>query len=237
MRRLCLLFAAGSVLATCVADARTPIRDAVIGQVADEDGKPIAGAEVTARHQSNPGGVSISRSVHTDGQGHYRIDLRQPPGVWTVHAKAELMVGGSHMVLDMTPDNDAPFAGNLGAVRNFHMRFVEQSAADPYGTGAMVVVAAAIGDYTPLEDVTLILHPAGGGAPIERKLRSTGEGWVLTGLRPQTYRVTASHNGRPMMISAALNPQRDYDWRSVYVSGFERTGPGIYQMRIEVRSP
>ncbi|HWW57051.1 MAG TPA: carboxypeptidase-like regulatory domain-containing protein [Sphingopyxis sp.] len=212
------------------------MRNAVVGQALDEQGRPVADAEVTVRYQSNPGGVSISRSSRTDRQGRYRIDLRQPPGVWTVHAKARLMVDGAALTVDLVSDNASPFAGHAGAVRNFRLRFAEQTADDPYGVGGMLVVNSAIGDYTPLAEVTVTLHPVGGGAPVERSLRNTGEGWVLTGLRPTSYRVTASHRGQPMLVSAALTPQRDYNWKPEYVGGFERTGPGIYQMRIEVRS-
>ena len=230
------LYLAAIAVAAAPVHAQTPVREAVIGQALDEQGGPVADAEVTVRYQSNPGGVSISRSARTDRQGRYRIDLRQPPGVWTAHAKARLMVGGSAMMVDLVPDNAAPFAGNAGAVRNFRLRFVEQTAEDPYGVGGMLVVNSAVGDYTPLEEVTMTLQPMGGGAPIERSLRNTGEGWVITGLRPTSYRVTASHRGRPMLVSAALTPQRDYDWQAAFVGGFERTGPGIYQLRIELRS-
>lgn len=211
-------------------------RGAVTGQALDDQGRPIAGAEITVRYQSNPGGVSISRAARTDRQGRYRIDLRQPPGVWTVHAKATLTIDGSRTTIDLVPDNAAPFAGNSGAVRNFRLRFVEQTADDAYGVGGMLVVNSAIGDYTPLDDVTVTLHPVGGGAPIEKRLRNTGEGWVVTGLRPVPYRVTASHRGRPMLVSAALTPHRDYDWQTSHVGAFERTGPGIHQLRIEVRA-
>ncbi|WP_350032998.1 carboxypeptidase-like regulatory domain-containing protein [Sphingopyxis sp.] len=226
-----LLFAAPAAV-----QAQTPVKGAVQGQVADEQGRPVADAEVTARYQSNPGGVSISRSARTDRQGRYRIHLPQPPGVWTAHAKATLNIDSTHMTVDLVPDNSAPFAGNAGAVRNFRLRFAEQTTEDAYGVGGMLVVNSAIGDYTPLNEVTVTLHPVGGGSPIEKRLRSTGEGWVVTGLRPVPYRVTASHRGRPMMVSMALTPQRDYAWRASVTSGFERTGPGIYQLRIEVRS-
>src|SRR3990167_6092528 len=231
------LFAAALLAGVSVAvQAQAPVKGVVQGQAADEQGRPIAGAEVTVRYQSNPGGVSISRSARTDRQGRYRIDVRQPPGVWTAHAKATQTIDGSRMTVDLVPDNRAPFAGNAGAVRNFRLRFVEQTADDAYGVGGMLVVQSAIGDYTPLDEVTVTLHPVGGGAPIEKRLRSTGEGWGVTGLRPVAYCVPATHRGQPMLVSAALTPQRDYDWQASVVGRFERTGPGIYQLRIEVRS-
>lgn len=236
MNRLALPVIALLATATVAAQAQAPVRNAVTGQVADEQGAPIADAEVSVRYQSNPGGVSIGRSVRTDRQGRYLIDLRQPPGVWTVHGRVTLTVDGAPVTLDLIPDNAAPFAGSSGAVRNFRLRFAEQTADDPYGVGGMIVVASAIGDYTPLGEVTVTLRPVGGGASIERTLRNTGEGWVVTGLRPVSYRVTAQHRGRSMLISAALTPHRDYDWKDAFVGGFERTGPGIYQLRIEVRA-
>ena len=225
------LFLSGVAIA-----AQAEAREAVTGRVLDDRGGPIAGAEVTARYQSNPGGVSISRSARTDGHGRYRIDLRQPPGIWTVHAKATVAIAGNRVTVDLTPDSDAPFAGNAGAVRNFRLKFAERTAETPYGVGGMLVVASAIGDHTPLDEVVVTLQPVGGGPTIERKLRDTGEGWVLTGLRPQPYRVTVRHGGRQMLVSPALTAQREYEWNDMLVGNFQRTGPGIYQMRIEVRS-
>jgi len=236
MRKYYVSLAMLAIIAGCSAKAQAPVRDAVIGQAVNEQGDPIADAEVSVRYQSNPGGVSISRSVRTDRQGRYRIDLRQPPGVWTAAAKAVVAIEGRPMTIDLIPDNSEPFAGNAGAVRNFRLRFTEQTADDPYGVGGMLVVASAIGDYTPLDEVTVTLHPVAGGAPIERKLRSTGEGWVVTGLRPQSYRVTVRQGGRPMLVSPALTPQSEYSWQNAYVGDFQRTGPGIYQIRVEVRS-
>lgn len=236
MRKYHLLIALFASVAGYRVDAQVPVRDAVLGQAVDELGEPIADAEISVRYQSNPGGVSISRSARTDRQGRYHIDLRQPPGVWTVHAEAVVDFEGRKMTIELMPDNNEPFAGTVGAIRNFQLRFVEQTADDPYGVGGMLVVATAIGDFTPLDEVTVTLHPIAGGAPIERKLRNTGEGWVVTGLRPQSYRVTVRHGGSPMLVSPALAPQSEYRWQNDYLGVFQRTGPGIYQVRIEVRN-
>lgn len=233
-----LAWPVAALLATgCGANAEQPVRNAVIGQVLDEAGRPIVAAEVGVRYQSNPGGVSISRSARTDRQGRYRIDLTQPPGVWTAHAQAQIQVDGKAMLLDLEPDDATPFAGNAGAVRNFRLRYSAGSAENPYGTGGMIVVASAIGDYTPLDEVVVLLQPVAGGPVTERRLRSTGEGWVITGLAPQAYRVAVRHGGQPLLVSPALTPQTDYRWGPEHQGGFERTGPGIYQLRIEVKAP
>lgn len=208
----------------------------VTGRVVDEAGRPIAGAEVTARYGQSTYYVSHSRSARSDANGRYSLYLADRPGTWTVYAKARVNTANGSMMLDLTPNDDAPFAGNAGAVRNFSVRFAEQTDDSAYGTGAMVVVGSAIGDYTDMTEVDLTLRPVAGGAPITRRLRSTGEGYVVTGLRPQIYEITARHNGRPMLISRALTPRQDYQWGSSFTGNFERTGPGIYQLRVEVKA-
>jgi len=204
----------------------------VRGRVLDEKGRPVAGATVTARYQSNPGGVSYSRSATTDANGAYSIRVSDRPGAWSVHAQARV----DGMQMDLTPNSDELFASNAATVRNFSVRYAEQTTESAYGTGGMLVVGSAIGDYTPLEEVEVTLRPVGGGAAITRQLRSTGEGWVVTGLRPQTYEVTARHNGRPLQISPRLTPNSPYRWGASVTGGFERTGPGIYQLGVEVRA-
>lgn len=208
----------------------------VSGRVTDESGRPMANVAVTARYQSNPGGVSYSRSARTDANGRYSIRISDRPGEWSVHAQARVGSGAQSMMLDLTPSNRANFASNAATTRNFTVRFQEQTADNPYGDGGMLVVASAIMDYTPLNEVEVTLRPSNGGAPLVRRLRQTGEGWVVTGLPPQSYEISARHNGRPLMVSAALTPNRDYRWGPSYTGGFERNGPGIYQLRIEVKA-
>lgn len=228
-----LAFAAASVLATAPgAEPHT-----VQGQVVDAHGAPIEGAEVAVRYQSNPGGVSISRSTRTDEQGRYRIDLTQPPGIWTAHASFATAIGGGEERITLTPDEDSPFAGIDGAVRNFRLAYDAPSTDSPSGAGGMLVVAAAIGDATPLDSVTVILTPVAGGPSSEHRLRRTGDGHVITGLEPRPYRVRAFHDGQALEVSPALTPVRGYAWSKEYAGDFERTGPGIFQLRVEVRSP
>ena len=145
-------------------------------------------------------------------------------------------IGGRHERMTLTPDTDAPFAGIDGAVRNFRQTYDVRTADAPSGSGGMLVVAAAIGDDTPLDEVTVVLTPVAGGEAFERRLEQTGDGHVVTGLVPQPYRVQAFRGDTPLDISAALTPSRDYEWRDAYTGDFERTGPGIFQLRVEVRS-
>lgn len=208
----------------------------VVGRILDESGRPIAGAEVTAQYGQSGYYVSHSRSARSDANGRYSIHVADRPGTWTVYAKARVNTANGSMMLDLTPNNDAPFAGNAGAVRNFSVKFTEQTEDNAYGTGAMVLVTSAIGDYTDLAEVELTLRPVAGGETITRRLRNTGEGYVVTGLRPQIYEITARHNGRPMLVSQPLTPRQDYRWGASYQANFERTGPGIYQLRVDVKA-
>lgn len=235
-RRFIALSAPAAVLVAATGVMAFQAAGTVSGRVTDENGHPMANVRVTARYQSNGGGVSYSRTAWTDSAGRYSIRVADRPGAWSVHADARVGEDGRTMTINLTPSNTANFASNAATTRNFTVRFNEQTADNPYGDGGMLVVASAIGDYTPLDEVEMTLRPTGGGAPIVRRLRQTGEGWVLTGLRPQTYEVSARHGGRPMMVSAALTPSRDYRWGASYTGGFERTGPGIYQLRIEVKA-
>lgn len=222
------------VVAVVVSTASAAYQSAgtVSGRVTDDQGRPMAGVVVTARYQSNPGGMSYTLAAPTGRDGRYSIRVGDRPGAWSVHAQAE--VGG--MTVNLTPSDGENFASNAATTRDFTLRFQEQTADDPYGDGAMLVVQAAIMDYTPLDEVEVTLRPVDGGPAIVRRLRQTGEGHVVTGLRPRIYEVSARHNGRPLQVSPALTPHRDHDWGASHTAGFERTGPGIHQLRVEVRS-
>lgn len=202
----------------------------VTGQVVDEDGRPMAGVDITARYGTSTY-VSYSRSARTDANGRYSIRVADRLGTWTVHAKGR--VDGMNM--DLIPDNDAPFAGNEGAVRNFRAGFVEFTETDPYGNAAMLVVQAAIGDYTDMMETEVTLRPVNGGAPIVRRFRNTGEGYVVTGLRKQPYVISVTHNGRPMLISRQLTPRTEYEWGPTLTLEPVYFGAGIYHMRAEVK--
>jgi len=208
----------------------------VSGRVTDESGRPIAGAEVSARYQSNGGGVSYTNSTHTDASGRYSIRVGHRLGAWSVSARAPVGQGRDAIVVELTPDRPENFAANAATVRNFSLRFTEQTADNPYGDGGMLVAAAALMDYTEMSEVEMTLRPANGGPAIVKRLRQTGEGYVITGLRPQRYTVTARINGSPLLISPALSPsQDDYEWGESVTGGFENRGAGIYQLRVEVK--
>lgn len=90
----------------------------VTGRVLTEAGEPLAGVEVTATHT-----VSYTYgSAVTDAQGRYRLTLPQQLGSWTVGASMTLTFGGQNFDVRLSPEDDNPFAGSQGAVRDFVYR-------------------------------------------------------------------------------------------------------------------
>lgn len=218
--------------------AQTPQAGWVVGKVVDQQGRPVAGAKIFVRYQSFGGGRagryggSIGVDAVTGPNGTYRAKVGNlAPGEYNVTGKAIINQDGQRIEMDLTPEDSSNFASTSATVRNFRVGYAETTEDSNYGTGGMVLVDNGIGDYTPREEVQLILIPANGGAPITRPLRNTGEGWVATGLPFGTYEVMAKHNGRAMLIKG-----KNGEWGNSYVGKFERFGPGIYQIRVEVKS-
>jgi len=218
--------------------AQAPQPGWVVGKVVDQNGRPLAGAQIYVRYQSFGGGRagryggSIGVDAVTDRTGIYRAKVANlAPGEYNVTGKAVLDADGQRIEMDLLPDNKANFASTAATVRNFRVGYAETTETSAYGSGGMVLVDNGIGDYTPREEVELILVPQGGGQPIKRPLRNTGEGWVATGLPFATYEVFARHQGRAMLIKG-----KEGEWGNSYVGKFVRVGPGIQQMRVEIKS-
>ncbi|MPY66406.1 hypothetical protein F8S09_06810 [Deinococcus sp. SDU3-2] len=86
------------------------------GVVRDDKGNPIAGVEVFADHTAY---YNMNAVGKTDAQGRYRIPLAQQPGTWNAGAYLRGEVGGQPFEVRLSPDDDTPFDGSKGAVRNF----------------------------------------------------------------------------------------------------------------------
>lgn len=234
-----LMLAATALLFACAPEqsqGQTPQKGYVVGKVVDQNGKPVRDAEIFVGYQSLGGGTegygaSHHRTGKTGPDGTYRVQIgNMAMGEYSVSGKAYLMQGRQRVEMNLVPDNPKNFANNAATVRNFRLKFAETTADSSYGEGGMVLVSNAIGDYdTSLADVEITLRPVGGGAAIARPLRSTGEGYVATGLPFGTYEITATHKGRPLLIGT------DDEMGRSYTSEFKRYGPGIYQIRVVVK--
>ena len=209
-----------------------PTPEFVQGQVTDESGKPLAGVEVTARYQSNPGGSSIQRGPSYSGaDGRYSLGIKDPAGTWSIHGYTT--VGG--LRIELTPNDPALFAGSAGAIRDLRVQYRElKGDKDPEsdsGIGGFVVVTQPVGQSISMDQVELTVSPASGGAATTRRLRRTGDGYVLTGLRPDTYQVTARYKDVPMLISldGASN------WAASQSGTFATSGINERQLRVMVK--
>lgn len=90
----------------------------VTGRIITEGGQPLAGVQVTAMHTVS---YTYSSAV-TDAQGRYRLTLPQQLGSWAVGASMTLTFDGQDFDVPLSPEDDTPFAGSQGAVRDFVYR-------------------------------------------------------------------------------------------------------------------
>ena len=132
-------------------------KSVVRGVVLDTHGNPLAGVQVfadnTIFYNSNAIGV-------TDAQGRYEIDVSEPMGTWHMSAQLEREYRGRTMTFDLHPDNDDPFPGTQGAVRNFQWRLTGETPQG-FHYGAHVYLYADIMRGLEAQNVELIFTPEG----------------------------------------------------------------------------
>lgn len=215
-------------------------RGSVSGRVVDEQGRPVAGAEIYVNYQSFGGGramqygASHQRGTKTGPNGTYRIRIADmAPGEYSVSGYAKLQVGDQQMQVDLIVDNEANFASTAATVRNFRLGYVEGKNGSDYGVGGIVLVQTAVMDFTPLDEVEVTMVPSRGGASLTRRLRQTGEGWVATGVPFDDYRVSVRHQGRRLLVrDGGSGP-----WVDSFVGKFKPLGSTSYEMRIDIKQP
>jgi Carboxypeptidase regulatory-like domain len=174
----------------------------VKGSVTDAQGQPLANVQVFADNTLyyNTNAIGI-----TDENGFYSIDVREPMGTWHMSAQLETQYQGENYTFSLHPDNDNPFSGTDGAIRNFEWRL---SGETPQGFyyGAVMWVYADFSDFSLLvenmENVEITLTPDG---PLIDG--STGEmivhqGTYLEDIPVGRYTVTARYlpEGNPLLV-------------------------------------
>ena len=208
------------------------------GTAVDADGRPIKGAKVYADnlllYNSNQVGV-------TDEKGRYRIELSKMATTWSASAEATIVLNGVSSPIDLTPDNDDPFAGNIGAIRNF-------TALTK--TGTVVFHMADLWDPSDVtlppperEDVELTLEPVGqtsGGAgkKIVGHGKVTDNGFGIQGVPIGRYKITARlvPNGKPEK-SLLVGWLDKNDFHESLVADFENIIGAYYRIEIELKLP
>ncbi|MFB9276158.1 stalk domain-containing protein [Cohnella cellulosilytica] len=208
------------------------------GIVVDSDGHPVKGAKIYADNQllynSNEVGV-------TDANGRYRIELEKLAATWHASGEATVELNGQSSPVKLTPDNDDPFAGNAGAVRNFTLRTA---------TGSVIFHMADLWNPQDItlpppaqEDVELTLVPvgdtAGGTAqPYIGRGQVTNDGFGMTGVPIGRYKVSARYvpEGEPAQ-TMLVRPSRGGEYQEAMEAEFVHVIASFYKIEIEVKLP
>jgi hypothetical protein len=170
-------------------DVKKPV---VRGVVVDSHGNPIAGVQVfadnTIFYNANAIGV-------TDAQGRYEIDVSEPIGTWHMSAQLKREYRGRTMTFDLHPDNDAPFPGVHGAVRNFEWKL---TGLTPQGFhyGAHVYLYADLTRDLDARYVELIFTPDGplvDGSAGQAITKRADDGLNINDLPLGQYRIAARY--------------------------------------------
>jgi hypothetical protein len=211
------------------------------GLVTDVQGKPLAGVKVFADHTLyyNTNAIGV-----TDANGRYRIEVRQPAGTW--HATAQLVkqFNGNTYTFDLAPNNDDPFAGSSGAIRNFSWKLTGQRP-DGGQYGSLVVAYADFFQPDLLtQHVELSLEPVDAlvdgttGRTITGKLVHTADGEAIRDVPVGRYKITARYvpvGETPLALNLRLRNVGDY--QSTLTTDFKSDVLGIRQIAIEVSRP
>lgn len=198
----------------------------VRGRVTDERGRPIAGAEIVIDNEFLYNSNVTARS---GADGSYRVQLPRVASTWNATASTQRMVGGQIVKMELAPDNEASFAGNQGAVRNFSIR-TSGRRADGRSYGGSAIVTTPIMSSVSASTVILTLTPEGGGAPVSGQVQSTGDGYALRDIPIGRYVVTARASTGPVKIRMR---NRGAYGRSV-TAEFTPVTDTIYHMELEV---
>jgi hypothetical protein len=130
----------------------------VTGHVTDAQGQPLSNVQVfsdnTLYYNTNAIGI-------TDANGFYSIDVSEPMGTWHMSAQHTLEYQGETYTFSLHPDNDNPFPGADGAIRNFEWRLTGETPQGFY-YGAVMWVYADYSDFSlNMENVEITLTPDG----------------------------------------------------------------------------
>ncbi|WP_290790788.1 carboxypeptidase-like regulatory domain-containing protein [Flavihumibacter sp. UBA7668] len=125
------------------------------GRVTDANGNAIPNVNLVAEHTVYFGTYIFATS---NQQGYYKTTV--PNGGWQVTSQIERSLAGQTYRFDLHPDNETPFTGATGAIRNFTWKL---SGAKPGGGfyGSSVAVYPEPGSPIQLENIELIIKPDG----------------------------------------------------------------------------
>jgi hypothetical protein len=162
----------------------------VKGKVTDSNGTPLSGVEVVANNTLLYDANGLGT---TDANGNYRIELII--GSWQMTASMMREFNGQTYRIDLTPDNDAAFAGSEGAIRNF----VWQSSGGKAQQGSVFAYSDNTVEFLETQYIELSLEPQGllldgsSGQTITGMLTHTADGDGLINVPLGRYKITARY--------------------------------------------
>ncbi|WP_158606932.1 copper amine oxidase N-terminal domain-containing protein [Paenibacillus ginsengarvi] len=208
------------------------------GVAVDSAGRPIRKATIYADNQLlyNSNEIAV-----TDANGRYRIELSRMATTWNASGEAAIELNGVSSTVELTPDNDDPFAGNTGAIRNFVM----QTA-----TGSVIFHMADLWDPADItlpppnrEDVELTLEPVGESAGGAGKTYVghggvTNNGFGIKDVPIGRYKITARllPKGKPAQ-NLLVRILDEGEFAKSLVTDFENTIGAFYRIEIELKLP
>ncbi|MFD0675653.1 MULTISPECIES: copper amine oxidase N-terminal domain-containing protein [unclassified Paenibacillus] len=218
----------------------------VKGVVVDGQGKPLPGAQIFA---DNTLVYNSNLIAITEADGSYRIQLPKLATTWQMSGNITRKQNSNTFEIDLTPDNDNPFAGNTGAIRNFQWN---STAARPEGcfscSGKVLFTTELIHPDDPTlvpperEDVKLTLVPQGplldgsAGKTISAHGENSPDGFGLQDVPFTRYKITALYepkNDKPRAMLIRINGKGEYT--DSLVTDFQSLMTGIYHIELEVK--
>lgn len=219
----------------------------VKGRVVNPQGEPIAGALITIDNQLL---YNSNSQAKTDADGRYRIELSRMAATYMAYAEYFTVYEGVEHSIELLPDDDSPFAGNAGAVRNFTVKLDSGT-----GTGGSGVVLFYMMDLIhPLDPVaeppnrdhvTLTLEPAGtmldgtSGKAIVSKGSPSNNGYGVHNVPIGKYKVSAVYappgEAPQQMLIRVVSRGQDNAFAESVVAGFQSVTSKIHNMELELK--
>lgn len=219
----------------------------VKGRVVNPQGNPIQGALITIDNQLL---YNSNSQAKTGADGRYRIELTKLAATYMAYAEFSTVYEGVKHSVDLIPDNDSPFAGNEGAVRNFTVKL--DSSTGTGGSGEVLFyMMDLIHPLNPVleppnrDDVTLTLEPVGtmldgtSGKKIVSKGSPSNNGYGVHNVPIGKYKVSAVYappgaEPQPLLIRVVSTGQ-DNAFTDSVVAEFKRITDKIHNMELELK--
>lgn len=230
------------------AESDKPEPYVVKGRVVNSEGKPVAGALVTADNQLL---YNSNAQAKTNADGRYRIPLGMLAATYLATAEFTTEYEGKKYTIELVPDDDSPFAGNEGAIRNFTLKLGSSSGMGGSGH-VLFYMMDLIHPLDPIalppdrDHVVLTLTPDGpqldgstGGKPIVGKGEVTPEGFGLSNVPIGRYKITATYappgETPQQMLVRKVSRGKDNEFTDSVTTDFDSITSKIYKIELELK--